>query len=477
MLHTLRSIQAPFTLNNTARALFAKFVRDKPHLNVGTIGHIDHGKTTLTSAITKVLAKQQLAEFQEYGKIDKAPEEKARGITINSATVEYQTKTRHYGHVDCPGHIDYVKNMITGAAKMDAAILVVAATDGCMAQTREHVLLCRQVGVETIIVFVNKIDLAKDPEIHELVEMEIRELLSKYEYDGDNAKIVKGSALLASNDQEPELGEKSILQLLDTMDKEIKIPQRPIDKPFLMSIEGTYHIAGRGTVVTGTIDQGKASIKDNIEVVGYGKPKQTAIVGVETFKKQLDFGEAGDNVGILIRGLTRDDVRRGQVLCKPGSLTTHNCIESNLYILKEEEGGRKKPFPNGYRPQMFVRTADVAVTLQLPENIKVGMPGDNFTCKLNLSYNLPLYQGQRFALREGGKTVAAGVISKILPDEVAPTSKKQILDKQEAAEKKQKEADDSKAAAAAKTAAAAKPAAGAKPAGGAKPAAKAPPKK
>jgi len=399
---------------------FAKFVRDRPHLNVGTIGHIDHGKTTLTSAITKVLSKQGDANFIDYGSIDKAPEERARGITINTATVEYQTKTRHYGHVDCPGHADYVKNMITGAAKMDAGILVVSATDGAMPQTREHILLCRQVGVQTILVFINKIDVANDPELQELVEMEVRELLSKYDYDGDNAKVIKGSALCAMNDTEPEIGEKRVLELVATMDKEIPEPTRDVDKPLLMSIESTFTIAGRGTVVTGTIESGKVKIGDDVDLVGYNKKIiKTTITGIETFRKQLESGQSGDNVGMLLRSLQRDDVFRGQIICKPGSLSVHQNFEANIYILKEEEGGRKKPFVTGYRPQCFIRTADVATDISLPESVKMAMPGDNLVVKMKLDVPLAINQGLRFALREGGKTVASGVIANILPDEDA----------------------------------------------------------
>ncbi|KAL4506962.1 hypothetical protein ABPG72_001383 [Tetrahymena utriculariae] len=397
---------------------FAKFQRNKPHLNVGTIGHIDHGKTTLTAAITKICADKKLAEFMAYDAIDKAPEEKARGITINTATVEYETETRHYGHVDCPGHIDYVKNMITGAAKMDAGILVCSATDGVMPQTREHILLCRQVGVKTIIVFVNKCDMAKDPEIQELVEMEVRELLTKYEYNGDEAPVIFGSALCALNGTDPEIGTNKINALLDTMDKQIALPQRTIDKPFMMSVEGTYQIPGRGTVVTGTVDTGKVKTGEDIEIVGYSnKVLKTTITGIETFRKQLDYAEAGDNVGLLLRGVTRDDVRRGQVLSKPGTQEAHKKIEANLYILTEQEGGRKKPFPDGYRPQLYLRTADVAAQISIHGTNKLGMPGDNITANLDLHFPLPVAPGLRFALREGGKTIAAGVISKVIPEE------------------------------------------------------------
>jgi elongation factor Tu len=409
-------------LNNSilysSQCAFVKFARDRPHLNVGTIGHIDHGKTTLTSAITKVLAKKGMAEFLEYGQIDKAPEEKARGITINTATVEYQTDKRHYGHVDCPGHADYVKNMITGAAKMDCGILVVSAQDGPMPQTREHILLCRQVGVHNIIVFMNKCDVIRDPELHELVEMEVREILNQYEYDGTATKFVKGSALCASNDTEPEIGEKKILELLKIMDNDIPVPPRDKDKPLLMAVESTFNIGGRGTVVTGTIETGKCKSGEDVELVGYDdRPKKTTIVGIETFRKQLDYGEAGDNVGILVRTLLREECFRGQVLVRPGTFGQHRNFEANIYVLKEEEGGRKKPFLNGYRPQCFIRTADIAGDVYLPDTVKMCTPGDNVMIKMRLAFPIPMHNGLRFALREGGKTVAAGVITNILTPE------------------------------------------------------------
>ena len=400
---------------------FSKFVRDRPHLNVGTVGHVDHGKTTLTSAITKVAAGRGSGTFHDYKTIDKAPEEQARGITINTTTVEYQTEKRHYGHVDCPGHEDYVKNMITGAAKMDAAILVVSAPDGCMPQTREHILLCKQVGVRTIIVFLNKVDVMSDPEMHEIVEMEVRELLNKYEFDGDNSRIIKGSALMALNGESPDLGENRVADLLNTMDEVIPIPERPIDKPFLMSIEGTYNIEGRGTVVVGTIEQGKVKAGDEIEVLGLSKERvRTVVTGVETFKKTLDYGEAGDNVGLLVRGLTRKNVFRGQVLSKPNTAPLNQCFEAQIYMLTEEEGGRKKGFYTGFRPQVFVRTADVAADLVLPSTAKVGMPGDNLQVKLRLNVPLALSAGLRFALRESGRTIGHGVITKILKDDEIP---------------------------------------------------------
>ena len=400
---------------NVARN-FSKFVRDRPHLNVGTVGHVDHGKTTLTSAITKILANKGTSSFLDYKNIDKAPEEQARGITINTTTVEYMTDKRHYGHVDCPGHEDYVKNMITGAAKMDAAILVVSAPDGCMPQTKEHVLLCKQVGVKTIIVFLNKVDVMSDPEMHEIVEMEVRELLDKNEYDGNTARIIKGSALMALNGENKEIGEDKVIELLQTMDEVIPIPERPIDKPFVMSIEGTYNIEGRGTVVVGTIEQGKVKAGDEVEILGYGEAKKTTVTGVETFKKTLDYGEAGDNVGLLIRGLTRKNVFRGQIIAKPGSLTTHLCFEAQIYVMREEEGGRKKGFYTGFRPQVFLRTADVAADIILPKEVKIAMPGDNLTVKFRLNNALALNAGIRFALRECGKTIGHGIITKVLKD-------------------------------------------------------------
>jgi len=406
---------------NVARN-FSKFVRDRPHLNVGTVGHVDHGKTTLTSAITKILANKGTSSFLDYKNIDKAPEEQARGITINTTTVEYMTDKRHYGHVDCPGHEDYVKNMITGAAKMDAAILVVSAPDGCMPQTKEHVLLCKQVGVKTIIVFLNKIDVMSDPEMHEIVEMEVRELLDKNDYDGNAARIIKGSALMALNGENNEIGEDRVIELLQTMDEVIPIPERPIDKPFVMSIEGTYNIEGRGTVVVGTIEQGKVKAGDEVEILGYGDSKKTTVTGVETFKKTLDYGEAGDNVGLLIRGLTRKNVFRGQTIAKPGSLSTHLCFEAQIYVMREEEGGRKKGFYTGFRPQVFLRTADVAADIILPKDVKIAMPGDNLTVKFRLNNPLALHSGIRFALRECGKTIGHGIITKVLKDTDVPAN-------------------------------------------------------
>ena len=360
------------------------------------------------------------AEFKDYHDIDKAPEEKARGITINATTIEYESENRHYGHVDCPGHADYVKNMITGAARMDGGILVVSATDGAMPQTKEHILLCRQVGVKNIIVFLNKCDVVTDPEMHELVEMEVRELLSHYEYDGDNTPFIKGSALCALNGTEPELGEKAIEKLIDALDKNIEIPIREKDKDFMMSIDTSVNIAGRGTVVTGTVEQGKCKVGDEVHMIGVRrKPTPTTITGIETFHKQLDSGEAGDNVGVLLRGVLKDQVKRGMCLVKPNSIDVRRNFTGKLYILKPEEGGRSKPFFTGYRPQCFLRTADVAVDVTLPEKMQMAMPGDSFECTMKLNYPLPLHDKLRFALREGGKTVAAGVITKVLEDSEA----------------------------------------------------------
>lgn len=412
----LGSQQAPL-LAMAPSACFAKYTRSKPHLNVGTIGHVDHGKTTLTAAITKHLSERNASAFKDYNDIDKSPEEKARGITINATTIEYETDSRHYGHVDCPGHADYVKNMITGAARMDGGILVVSAADGAMPQTREHILLCRQVGVKTIIVFLNKCDLVEDEEMHELVEMEVRELLSSYEYDGDNTVFVKGSALSALNGTDPELGTEAMEKLIAAMDEHITEPTRESDKDFLMSIDASISIAGRGVVATGTVEQGKAKINDEVHMIGIQrKHKVTTITGIETFHKQLDAAEAGDNVGVLLRGITREQIKRGMCLSKPNSLTVRRNCEGEIYVLKPDEGGRSKPFFSGYRPQCFIRTADCATDITLPEGSAMGMPGDNITVTMKLHYPLPILQGQRFALREGGKTVAAGVITKLLED-------------------------------------------------------------
>lgn len=420
---------------------FAKYIRDKPHLNVGTVGHIDHGKTSLTAAITKCLSSTGLAEYRSYTQIDSAPEEKARGITINTTTLEYMTAKKHYSHMDCPGHADYVKNMITGAARMDGAILVVSAPDGVMPQTREHVLLCRQTGVKQIVCFINKCDLLPDPELQEIVEMEVRDILNKYEFDGASAKFVKGSATCALGQGPPDTNYsmKEIKELLGTMDEVLTVPPRPLDKPFLMSIESSLNIAGRGTVVTGTIENGVLKPNTELEVVGMQKtPLKTTAVSVETFKKTLDFGEAGDNVGILLRGLKREDLTRGQCLVKPGAYSTYFNFETQLYILTEEEGGRKKPFFTGFQPICFIRTADISCTMTLPADKKMAVGGDHFTAKIKLKLPIQLYEGCRIAIREGGKTVAAGVISKLLPDE-----EKDLLDDKERAKKKAAKATSS----------------------------------
>ena len=394
----------------------------KANMQMIILGHVDHGKTTLTAAITKHLSKKGKSVFKDYADIDKSPEEKARGITINATTIEYETEGRHYGHVDCPGHAYYVKNMITGAARMDGCILVVSAADGAMPQTREHILLCRQVGVKTIIVFLNKCDLVDDEEMHELVEMEVRELLSSYDYDGDNCIVVKGSALSALNGTDPELGEQAMEKLVAAMDEHIIEPERLSDKDFLMSIDSSLNIAGRGCVVTGTVEQGKAKINDEVHMIGIRRKHTPAtITGIETFHKQLDQAQAGDNVGVLLRGVTKDQIKRGMCLSKPNSLTVRRSCEGEIYVLKPDEGGRSKPFFSGYRPQCFIRTADVAVDIVLPKDTEMGMPGDNITVDMKLNYPLPILKGQRFALREGGRTVAAGVITKLLEDEVDET--------------------------------------------------------
>ncbi len=386
------------------------FTRTKPHMNVGTIGHVDHGKTTLTAAMTTVLAKEGKAEASSYADIDKAPEEKARGITIATTHVEYESDKRHYAHVDCPGHADYVKNMITGAAQMDAAILVVSAADGPMPQTREHILLARQVGVPYIVVFMNKMDMA-DPELAELVEVEIRELLSKYEYDGDKAAIIKGSALKALEGNADD--EKAIKDLVAALD-EIPEPTRDVDKPFLMPIEDVFSIKGRGTVVTGRIERGKVAVNDDVEIVGIKASKKTVVTGVEMFRKLLPDAQAGDNVGVLVRGIEREDVERGQVLAKPGSITPHTEFEGEIYVLKKDEGGRHTPFFKGYKPQFYIRTTDVTGEVELPEGTEMIMPGDNVSVKVKLISPIAMEEGLRFAIREGGKTVGAGVVTKIL---------------------------------------------------------------
>ena len=389
------------------------FDRSKPHLNIGTIGHVDHGKTTLTAAITKVLADAGLSEARSFDSIDNAPEEKERGITINTSHVEYQTKNRHYAHVDCPGHADYVKNMVTGAAQMDGAILVVAATDGPMPQTREHILLGRQVGIPRIVVFLNKVDMVDDPELLELVEMEVRELLSFYDYDGDNGPVIQGSALGALNG-EPKWVD-TVMQLMDAVDSWIELPARDIDKPFLMPIEDVFTITGRGTVATGRIETGIANTGDAVEIIGMGADKLTStITGVEMFKKILDRGEAGDNVGLLLRGIDKKDIRRGMVICKPGSVNPHDKFKAEVYILKKEEGGRHTPFHNNYRPQFYVRTTDVTGTINLPEGVDMVMPGDNLTITVELLQPIALNVGLRFAIREGGRTVGAGQVTEIL---------------------------------------------------------------
>ena len=389
------------------------FDRSKPHLNIGTIGHVDHGKTTLTAAITKVLADAGLSEVRSFDSIDNAPEEKERGITINTSHVEYQTATRHYAHVDCPGHADYVKNMITGAAQMDGAILVVAATDGPMPQTREHILLGRQVGIPRIVVFMNKVDMVDDPELLELVELEMRELLSSYQYDGDNTPIIQGSALGALNGEKKWVD--TVLALMDAVDKWIELPTRDIDKPFLMPIEDVFTITGRGTVATGRIETGEAKTGDAVEIIGMGADKLTStITGVEMFKKILDRGEAGDNVGLLLRGIDKKDIKRGMVICKPGSVKPHAKFKAEVYILKKEEGGRHTPFHNNYRPQFYVRTTDVTGTINLPEGVDMVMPGDNLTITVELLQPIALNVGLRFAIREGGRTVGAGQVTEIL---------------------------------------------------------------
>ena len=389
------------------------FDRSKPHLNIGTIGHVDHGKTTLTAAITVVLAEKGLSEVKDFDQIDNAPEEKERGITINTAHVEYQTANRHYAHVDCPGHADYVKNMVTGAAQMDGAIIVVAATDGPMPQTREHILLGRQVGIPRLVVFMNKVDMVDDEELLELVEMEIRDLLSFYDYDGDNTPVIQGSALGGLN-KEPKWIDK-IMELMDAVDTWIELPKRDVDKDFLMPIEDVFSITGRGTVATGRIETGVANTGDGVDIIGMGAEKLTStITGVEMFRKILDRGEAGDNVGILLRGIDKNEIKRGMVICKPGSVTPHANFKAEVYILKKEEGGRHTPFHNNYRPQFYVRTTDVTGTIMLPDGVEMVMPGDNLTIKVELHQPIALNVGLRFAIREGGRTVGAGQVTEML---------------------------------------------------------------
>ena len=392
----------------------SKFERNKPHCNIGTIGHVDHGKTSLTAAITKVLAETGGATFTAYDQIDKAPEEKARGITISTSHVEYQTANRHYAHVDCPGHADYVKNMITGAAQMDGAILVVSASDGPMPQTREHILLARQVGVPAIVVFMNKCDLVDDPELLDLVELEVRELLSKYEFPGDDIPIIRGSAVAALEDKTPELGHDAILKLMAAVDEYIPQPERPKDKPFLMPIEDVFSISGRGTVVTGRIERGIVKVGDELEIVGLKATQKTTCTGVEMFRKLLDQGEAGDNVGALLRGVDREQVERGQVLAKPGSINPHTKFKAEAYILNKEEGGRHTPFFTNYRPQFYFRTTDVTGIVSLPEGVEMVMPGDNVTMDVELIAPIAMDEGLRFAIREGGRTVGAGVVASIV---------------------------------------------------------------
>jgi elongation factor Tu len=391
-----------------------KFERTKPHCNIGTIGHVDHGKTTLTAAITMVLAKQGKAQAKKYEDIDAAPEEKARGITINTAHVEYETDKRHYAHVDCPGHADYVKNMITGAAQMDGAILVVSGADGPMPQTREHVLLARQVGVPALVVYLNKVDMVDDPELLELVEMEVRELLSINEFPGDEIPIIRGSALAAVEGRDPEIGEQSILKLMDAVDNYIPQPDRAIDQPFLMQIEDVFSISGRGTVVTGRVDRGIIKVGEEVEIIGIRPTQKTTVTGVEMFRKLLDQGQAGDNIGALLRGIERDGVERGQVLCKPGSVKPHKKFEAEAYILTKEEGGRHTPFFTNYRPQFYFGTTDVTGVVGLPSGTEMVMPGDNTKLSVELITPIAMEEKQRFAIREGGRTVGSGVISKII---------------------------------------------------------------
>ena len=391
----------------------AKFVRDKPHCNIGTIGHVDHGKTSLTAAITKILAESGGATFTSYADIDKAPEERERGITISTAHVEYETAARHYAHVDCPGHADYVKNMITGAAQMDGAILVVSATDGPMPQTREHILLARQVGVPQMVVFMNKVDLVDDAEILELVEMEIRELLSKYDFDGDNIPVIQGSAKAALDGTNEELGRGAILKLMEAVDSFIPQPARPLDKPFLMPIEDVFSISGRGTVVTGRVETGIVKVGEEVEIVGIKDTRKTVVTGVEMFRKLLDQGQAGDNIGALIRGVGREEVERGQVLCKPGSIKPHTEFTSEVYVLSKDEGGRHTPFFANYRPQFYFRTTDVTGEVVLPEGTEMVMPGDNVQLGVKLIAPIAMEQGLRFSIREGGRTVGSGVVASI----------------------------------------------------------------
>jgi elongation factor Tu len=392
----------------------AKFERNKPHCNIGTIGHVDHGKTSLTAAITKVLAETGGASFTAYDQIDKAPEEKARGITISTAHVEYETAKRHYAHVDCPGHADYVKNMITGAAQMDGGILVVSASDGPMPQTREHILLARQVGVPALVVFMNKCDMVDDPELLDLVEMEVRELLSSYQFPGDDIPIIRGSALMALEDKSKELGHDAILKLMDAVDSYIPQPERPIDQPFLMPIEDVFSISGRGTVVTGRVERGIVKVGEEVEIIGIKPTSKTTVTGVEMFRKLLDQGQAGDNIGALLRGIEREGIERGQVLAKPGSVTPHTQFVAEAYILTKDEGGRHTPFFANYRPQFYFRTTDVTGIVKLPEGTEMVMPGDNISVEVELIVPIAMEEKLRFAIREGGRTVGAGVVAKII---------------------------------------------------------------
>jgi elongation factor Tu len=392
----------------------AKFERNKPHCNIGTIGHVDHGKTSLTAAITKVLAETGGATFTAYDQIDKAPEEKARGITISTAHVEYETKARHYAHVDCPGHADYVKNMITGAAQMDGAILVVSASDGPMPQTREHILLARQVGVPALVVFMNKCDMVDDPELLDLVEMEVRELLSSYQFPGDDIPIVRGSALMALEDKNKDMGHDAILKLMEQVDTYIPQPERPIDKPFLMPIEDVFSISGRGTVVTGRVERGVVKVGEEVEIIGIRPTSKTTVTGVEMFRKLLDQGQAGDNIGALLRGIEREGIERGQVLAKPGSVTPHTVFVAEAYILTKDEGGRHTPFFANYRPQFYFRTTDVTGIVKLPAGTEMVMPGDNISVEVELIVPIAMEEKLRFAIREGGRTVGAGVVAKII---------------------------------------------------------------
>jgi len=399
--------------NERRKMAKAKFERNKPHVNIGTIGHVDHGKTSLTAAITKVLAEKGQAEYTDYANIDKAPEERERGITISTAHVEYETDKRHYAHVDCPGHADYVKNMITGAAQMDGAILVVSAADGPMPQTKEHILLAKQVGVPTMVVYLNKVDQVDDPELLELVELEIREELSKREFDGDNIPIIAGSALAALEDKNPEIGKESVLKLMEAVDEWIPTPERPLDKPFLMPIEDVFSISGRGTVVTGRVETGIVKVGEEVEIVGIKDTQKTVVTGVEMFRKLLDQGQAGDNIGALLRGIAREEVERGQVLAKPGSITPHTDFKAEVYVLSKDEGGRHTPFFANYRPQFYFRTTDVTGEVELPEGTEMVMPGDNVNLGVKLIAPIAMDPGLRFAIREGGRTVGAGVVAEI----------------------------------------------------------------